>query len=274
MQTITHSLQHWWRARKSAQRMPVDKMLAQRTLKSLFQPMVILRNGEVLGHEALIRPPRSTGETTVTSLFEAAREQRCEPSLELGCLDQAVEQWMKERTRGTLFVNISAQTLVQQYGQQSECAVLEILRAHRFNPKRFGIDIGGYTRAVDTTRLAESLQRMRSAGVRIALDDFKASRHSLEVLSRIRPDFIKLAGRWTRHIESDDEVAKVIRSLVRLTHGQGCMLVAKSVESESQLLAMQELGVGMAQGYFLGSPADEPINSLNLRAQSVLADLH
>lgn len=274
MAALTQSLQHWWRARQSEQRMPVEKLLSQRTLKSLFQPIVELRNGEVIGHEALIRPPRSTGETTVSSLFEAAREQQCEPGLELGCVDQAVEQWLAERTRGSLFVNISARTLVQQYEQQTEDCILQILRKHRFNPKRFGIDICGYTRGVDIAKLAESLQRMRAAGVRIALDDFKASRQGLDVLTRLRPELVKLAGRWTRHIEDDEDVIKVVRSLVRLTYGNGCTLVAKSVESESQLLALQDLGVGMAQGYFLGSPAMEPISSLNRRAQSVLADLH
>ncbi len=274
MSTLTHTLQHWWRARQSAQRMPVERLLSQRSLKSLFQPIVELRNGEVYGHEALIRPPRSTGETTVSSLFEAAREQRCEPSLELGCVDQAVEHWLAERSRGSLFVNISAHTLVHQYEQQTEDCVLEILRKHRFSPRRFGIDIGGYTRGVDIAKLVESLQRMRAVGVRIALDDFKASRQGLEVLNRVRPDFVKLAGRWTRHVDDDEDVSKVIRSLVRLTHGNGCMIVAKSVESESQLMAMQELGVAMAQGYFLGSPAAEPITSLNRRAQSVLADLN
>ena len=90
-------------------------------------------------------------------------------------MDQAVEHWLAERTRGSLFVNISALHWSTSTNSKPR-TVSKILRKHRFSPRRFGIDIGGYTRGVDIAKLVESLQRMRAVGVRIALDDFKASR--------------------------------------------------------------------------------------------------
>ena len=245
-------------------------MLEKKSLDSVFQPMVDLRSGAIVGHEALVRAPRSLGDLPFSSLLGAAKEQHCQKQLELSCLEYAIERWLAERPKGQLFVNISAQTLVQLHESNAIDSLLLVLRKHKMQSKRMGLDITGYTRIPHLNTLVDALRLLRAAGLEIALDDFKASDSSMQVWTKVLPNMVKMAPRWTHEIDRNTENSRAVASLVRLTKNHDCLLLAKSVESESELRAMRHLGVDLAQGYFLGSPAADPITALNLRARAVL----
>jgi EAL domain-containing protein (putative c-di-GMP-specific phosphodiesterase class I) len=233
--------------------------------------MVELHNGAVFGHEAFVRAPRSLGELSFDHLLGAAREQHCQKQLELACLDYALEYWLADRPKGFVFGNISAQTLVQLHESAGIDALLQILRKHRVQPNRMGLDISGYTRIPRLDVLVAALQPLRVAGMQIALDDFKASESSMQAWAKVQPHIVKMAPRWTRNIDDDPENARVVTSLVRLSRGHNSLLLAKSVESEAELRVMRELGVNLAQGYFLGSPSLDLVTTVNLRARAVLS---
>ena len=271
MRLVPQNLQHWWRSRQDTSGLPhVGRMLEKKSLSSVFQPMVELGSGAIFGHEALVRVPRSLGELSFDSLLGAAKEQRCQKQLELACVDYAIETWMLERSKGQLYVNISAQTLVQLNESGAIDSLLQLLRKHKLQAKRMGLDLTGYTRIPHIGALVAALAPLRAAGVTIALDDFKASDSSMQVWSKVLPSVIKMAPRWTQNIDGNVENCSVVSSLVRLTKKHDCLLLAKSVESEAELRVMRQLGVDLAQGYFLGSPSPDPITTVNLRARAVL----
>ncbi|MES2950594.1 MAG: EAL domain-containing protein [Pseudomonadota bacterium] len=277
MRLWTQNLQHWWRARQNKDEVNgqprISELLEKKTLMCALQPMVDLRTGAVVGHEALLRTPRSLGDVTFDSLMGAAKEQHCQKQLELACVEYAIEHWLVERPKGQLFVNISAQTLVQLQESDAIDSLLVLLRKHKVQGKRMGLDITGYTRIPSVTVLQEALKPLRAAGMGIALDDFKASDSSMRVWTKILPNIVKMAPRWTQHIDSDRENSGVVSSLVRIAQNHDCLLLAKSVETEDELRTLRSLGVDLAQGYFLGSPATDPVSVLNLRARSVLTEV-
>lgn len=272
----TQNIQHWWRARQNpdgdgAPR--VSELLDSRSLATVFQPMVDLRTGSVVGHEALIRTPRSVGDWSYEDLLAAAKEQHFQKQFELGCLELAIEHFLADQPKGQLFVNISAYTLVQLHESGGIDTLLQVLRKHKLQPKRMGLDITGYTRIPSITTLVEAVQPLRAAGMAIALDDFKVSDNSMRVWTKLLPSIVKVAARWTRNVDTVTENSAMFNSLVRLTQNHDCVLLAKSVETEAELRTLRKLGVDLAQGYFLGSPAQDPISSLNLRARGVLTEV-
>jgi EAL domain-containing protein (putative c-di-GMP-specific phosphodiesterase class I) len=271
MRPWTQKLQQWWHSRRGDESVRVGAILKQRSLGSVFQPMVDLRTGAVYGHEAFVRAPRSMGELSYDHLLDAAQTQRCQNQLELACVDYAIEHWLVDRPKGLLFVNISAQTLEQLHTDASVDALLAVLRKHKVQPNRMGLDISGYTRISRLDALVDSLRPLRAAGMQIALDDFKASQASMKVWEKVQPHIVKMAPRWTRNTDNDPENARMVTGLVRISKGHKSSLLAKSVESESELRVMRELGVNMAQGYFLGSPSLDLVTTVNMRAQAVLS---
>ena len=275
MRFWTQNIQHWWRARQNpdddgAPR--VRELLESKSLATVFQPMVDLRTGAVMGHEALIRTPRSVGEWSYEQLLAASKEQHYQKQFELGCIELAIEHWLADQPKGQLFVNISAYTLVQLHESGGTDALLQVLRNQKLQPKRMGLDITGYTRIPSVTTLVEAVQPLRAAGMVIALDDFRVSDNSVRVWTKLLPGIVKMAARWTRNVDSVTENSAMVSSLVRLTQNHDCLLLAKSVETEAELRALRKLGVDLAQGYFLGSPAQDPISSLNLRARAALSE--
>ncbi|WP_170211614.1 EAL domain-containing protein [Rhodoferax bucti] len=264
------ALRTWARREGQAPRVRIMRLLAERSLEPVFQPLVDLRSGVLLGHEALIRAPRSLEVSGFDVLLQAAQTERCQKNFELACLELAMQQWTAQSGKDTLFVNISAATLVQLQESDASGMLLHLMRKHNMSPRRMGLDISGYTRVPQLEVLIQALRPLRDAGVTIALDDFKASENSMKVWAKVLPNVIKMAPRWTHNIGVDAEQGRVVSSLVRLTRNHNALLVAKSVETEAELRALQALGVDMAQGYFLGSPAEAPVRSLNLRAREVL----
>ena len=266
-----HNLQHWWHRRKHGELPHVRAILERRSLDSVFQPMVDLRTGAIIGHEALSRTPAGSADLPFDSLLGAAKEQRCQSQLELACLDYAIGHWLAGWGKGKLFSNISAKTLVQLHQSHEMDSLLQVLRQHKVQPTRLGLDISGYSRMLKIELLVDAIEPLRAAGITIALDDFKATHNSMGVWSKVRPDIVKLSSRWTRNLPTDPGINLAIGSLVRTAKKLNCALLAKSVESENELRAMRQLGVGLAQGHFLGHPAADPVMSLNLRAYAALA---
>nr|WP_315466101.1 EAL domain-containing protein [uncultured Rhodoferax sp.] len=263
-------VQRWFGAKTIQPRMQVMHWLAERALEVVFQPMVDLRSGVILGHEALVRAPRHLAHAGFQDMLEAAQRQSCLNKFELACMELAMEQWMASYGKGQLFVNFSAQTLVQLHASDAAGTLLELMHQHQVSPRRIGIEVNGYTRQASLDALADALRPLREAGVTIALDNFKATERSMQVWARVSPQVIKLSPRWTHNIVLDEGQSRAMRSMVRVSGSQHTLLVAKSVESEEELRMMRVLGVDMAQGFFLGSPAEEPVPSLNLRARGVL----
>lgn len=261
-----------WLRRSEARQAPLRVMdlLAERALEPMFQPMVDLRSGVLLGQEALVRAPRRLADASVEALLEAATRERCLKNFELSCLELALTQWFAHGGKGQLFVNFSAQSLVQLQESDAAGMLLHLMRKHQVSPRRVGLDLSGYTRIPKIDVLLDALAPLREAGVSIALDNFKASENSMKVWGKVLPNVVKMAPRWTHNIAVDAENSRVVRSLVRLTRNHNALLVAKSVETEAELRTMASLGVDMAQGYFLGSPSPEPVRSLNLRARDIL----
>ena len=245
-------------------------LLANRSLRAVFQPLVEVRSGAIVAHEALARAPFSQPDLTVECMLRASQEERCLKNFELACVELAFERWVDSHARGQLFVNMSAVTLMLLHSADLSGLILERMRKHGIPPRRVGLDVTDYGLLPDLDLLVAALKPLRAAGMMVALDDFKPSDRGMQAWAKVLPNVVKLAARWTQNLAHEPEQAKTVESLVRLTRKHDSLLVAKAVESEDTLRAVARLGVNWAQGYFLGSPDSTPCHQLNLRARQVL----
>lgn len=245
-------------------------LLSGRSLRAVFQPLVDVRSGHIVGHEALARAPLTQPELTVERMLQASQEEHCQKNFELACAEQAFELWVAEGPRGQLFVNLSAATLIQLHASDLSGLLLERMRKHGLSARRVGLDVTDYGLLPDLDLLVAALKPLRAAGMMVALDDFKPSDRGMQAWAKVLPNVVKLAARWTQNLAHEPEQAKTVESLVRLTRKHDSLLVAKAVESEDALRTVARLGVHWAQGYFLGSPDSVPCSQLNLRARQVL----
>jgi diguanylate cyclase (GGDEF)-like protein len=248
----------------------IRSILGRDLLFPHFQPIVDTSGAAVFGHEALIRMPQDWPWRNPDTLFAAARREGCTVALELECLRLALRHWQAAPRRGWVFVNLSADGLVQAMLHQP----LESLLAY---PRHDGpalscvvVELTEHERVQDVDALQEALALLRRAGGALALDDFGDGRSSLRLWSELRPEFVKIDKYFVRHVHSSSHKLKTLRALQQLADSFGSKLIAEGVEDEEELMVVRDLGLHYAQGYYLGKPEPEAICELPAPAQAVL----
>jgi diguanylate cyclase (GGDEF)-like protein len=234
----------------------IQKLIGERALRTLFQPIIDGGTGTVFGHEALTRGLLSGLESPLT-LIETASRHGLILALETACIETALSAFHALRIEGRLFLNLLPQTLLESstfadwLGSQ--------LEAHRIDPHEVVLEITEHGRTADESRLAAAVRRLRAIGCDVAIDDLGAGSSGLKSWAEICPDYVKVDRYFVAGIERDPVRAEILRSLVDIGRVTGCRIVAEGVENPEQCALVRELGVEYLQGYFLGRPSRVPV---------------
>jgi EAL domain-containing protein (putative c-di-GMP-specific phosphodiesterase class I) len=224
-------------------------------LQAVFQPIVDLRDGSVVGFEALARGPQDLGLESPADLFAAARAQDQVTALDLACLSAALGG---ARAHGlasplSLFLNAEPTTL--------DTAELRSTSAGH------GLVVEVTERAL-TARpeaLLRSLEGLRTRGWGVALDDVGADSRSLALMSLLYPDVIKLDMRLMQR-RGDAEIATIVTAVGTESERSRAIVLAEGIDSEEQLAVARAWGATLGQGYLLGAPGPLPDGERSARA--------
>jgi EAL domain-containing protein (putative c-di-GMP-specific phosphodiesterase class I) len=113
----------------------------------------------------------------------------------------------------------------------------------------------------DYKRLNAAVNRLRALGVRFAVDDAGAGFASLRHILRLAPDFIKLDRTLIEGIESDRSRQALAAGLISFADKIDATIIAEGIERSAQVEALEELGVGYGQGFFIARPGPLPLNA-------------
>jgi EAL domain-containing protein (putative c-di-GMP-specific phosphodiesterase class I) len=130
--------------------------------------------------------------------------------------------------------------------------LLEEAGAAGIDPARITLEITESSLLLDRERVAERLSLLRAEGIRIAVDDFGTGYASLDYLTSLPLDFLKIDGGLVRHVADRKRDRIVAETLVRLARDLGLKSIAEGVETSEQLALLQDWGADCYQG-FLGS---------------------
>ena len=221
----------------------------------LYQPIVALDDGRIMGAEALVRwahPVR--GALAPDSFIPIAERTGLIVPLGRWVMRTAFAQlaeWMREHGEaapGVLNVNVSARDL-REPGFADEVAAL--LAAAALPADRIVLEITE-TMAVEPGQPVTTLHRLRALGVRISLDDFGTGHSTLSLLHDCPIDEIKLDRSFTQS-QIDDRVP-VSAAVIHLAQALGLHAVAEGVETADQAEQLLALGYIAAQGYHFARP--------------------
>lgn len=220
----------------------IERAVAGHGWHLVFQPIVDLATREVVGIEALARFTDPPDPPQVW--FAAAAEVGLGVELELAAADAALRAVRRIPPNAYLAINVSHRTVLSP-------TLLETLRPHA---DRIVVELTEHERIDDYEQLTTALDRLRSLGVRVAIDDAGAGFASLRHILNIRPDIIKLDIDLTRGIDSDPGRRALAVALISFAEEMGMTIVAEGVETDEELRTLQQLGVRLGQGYHLGHP--------------------
>lgn len=229
--------------------------VTQGTLEVWYQPMMHLEEGRYLAAEALVRLSDGKGKyysaAQVISLAErnGIVEEVGDYVLARACTfmkDHGVKLGIKR-----IGVNLSVQQLlvgnsaghllglIEETGVQPDCITLEITESILIQ-------------SID--RAAEVLERLRQAGVHIALDDFGVGYSSLNYLSNLPVDIIKIDRSLTQQILTNPKQYALLKSITDMAFVNGLEVVVEGVETQEEQKAIAASGVQYIQGYYYARP--------------------
>jgi len=192
------------------------QVLQDRQLHAVFQPIVDLRDGGVYAHEALIRGPTGTSLHSPDALLTAAAKEGLGYEFEMACIVTQLFAWGKLRQSGRLFLNISAEVMVELVAHRGIRHLLGQLSLSGVLPRHVVLEITEHERVKDMDRLGEVVSALRETGISIALDDFGDGRSSLRLWSQLRPEIVKIDKYFVQSISDNPDKLKTVRALLQI----------------------------------------------------------
>lgn len=219
-------------------------LLDRGELAVALQPIVDLRNGTVVGAEALLR---TTGPErfSPSDIFARAIAGGVALELELWSATEACRQRHRLPEGAYLSVNASPGLALTE-------GLLDLVDDHA--GPTLVVEITEHHQVPDYAAMARAMRRLRSNGTRVAVDDAGAGFSSLQHILELEPDIIKLDRELIKDIGGDRRRRALVRALVAYAAEIGSTIVAEGIETRAELLTLTELGIGFGQGYLLQSP--------------------
>lgn len=235
----------------------LSAMLAEKRLVSHFQPIVCLKDpGRIFAYECLLRGIDGGELVSPLRLYQAARATGAVDRLDAAARITAIQSAARSGVQADIFVNFCPRAIRQPH----ECLEETVWAASASGvpPERFVFEVVESDEIADVDQLVRILDYLRNAGCRVALDDLGAGYSSLNLLTRIKPDYVKLDMGLIRRVDTDQYKARVAGKLLELARELHVKTVVEGVETPGELRWSQEHGADYAQGYLIARPAAVP----------------
>lgn len=223
----------------------ISEVMSSGKMSIVYQPICDIQNGGITGFECLSRFA-STPYRTPDVWFKEADEVELGAMLEMAAIKLALTALAVLPEDVYLGVNASPATITSP----NFASIFEGLSL-----QRIVLEVTEHAEVKDYPALLSAIEPLRKAGVRLAVDDAGAGYSGLQHILRLRPDLIKLDLALTRNIDEDVARRALAAALVNFGEATDSKIIAEGVETISELNALKSLGVGKAQGYFLGRPS-------------------
>lgn len=231
------------------------RAVAERKFALSYQPKVSLANATLIGVEALLRWPRAGQESVPPSVFVPLLES-------LGLIDEIggwilvqalteTESLSTPAGRVRVAVNISPQQLARD---DFADRVLQLVEPIPGAAERLELEVTESMFMADPRKASASLERLRAAGMSVAMDDFGTGHSSLRVLSGLPVDVLKIDRSFVDDITTNRSHRLIVQTTITLAKSLGMKTVAEGVETAEQLEALRAMGCDVVQGYLISRP--------------------
>lgn len=234
------------------------EVLRNDRLVTHFQPIVSAADpSEVFGYESLVRGLDADGRLIPPGeLFGAARAADLLFTLDRQARLAAIRGAVGHGITDRLFVNFNPSAIyTPEFCLRTTFKAME---AAGLTPDRVVFEVVETDEVRDAGHLLGILDTYRRAGFRVALDDVGAGYGSLNMLTRLRPDFVKLDMELTRGVDRDPYKAAVAGKVLEMARELGVQTVVEGVETLGEWGWAKDHGADFAQGYLFARPAATP----------------
>ena len=232
------------------------KALERGELMLYYQPQVSLRDGTLVGLEALLRWNHpELGMVSPVEFIPVAEDSGLIVPIGRWVLHTACRQVAAWRDAGLGTVHVSVNLSVRQ--TKDSHLVHDIISALRENgiaPNQLELEITETVLMENVHANVDLLNRLQTAGIRLSIDDFGTGYSSMAYLKRFPIDQVKIDRTFVRDIPGDRDDEAIITAIIAMAHSLGLSAVAEGVETEQQLEFLRNAGCDIMQGFYFAQP--------------------
>jgi EAL domain-containing protein (putative c-di-GMP-specific phosphodiesterase class I) len=228
------------------------RILHETLLTTHYQPIVDMEQGSIMGYEALTRGPLNTDFEMPKALFSCSESARLSSQLDDLCRRHAVRNARGLTLDKKLFLNSLPESLgTAGFVERSLKGVLEEMA---LQPSHLVLEITERTAIEDFEEFGRELDRIRRQGFLVAIDDVGTGYSSLQTITEIQPDFLKIDISLIKNIHQSLIKQELVTSLLQVAARIGAQVIAEGIETEQECAAVRSCGVRYGQGFYFARP--------------------
>ncbi|MFP7478659.1 EAL domain-containing protein [Terribacillus saccharophilus] len=229
------------------------EIIQKGAFQSFLQPIISMKDEGIFGYEHLLRADKR--EVSPAALFNFAAEAGLTSMLDQRARTSAVRKRAQEAVPAGVksFINFLPSTIynpdfclrqtfrtVDEYGIDPKDLVFEVVETEKLD---------------DVARLQRIFKRYKQEGMMVALDDVGAGYSTLELLKELEPDFVKIDRAYISYCDSDPQKQEFLYKVMSVAGLLGTKVLAEGIERQEELSFCKQIGMDLAQGYFIGKPS-------------------
>ena len=224
-----------------------------------LQPKVSLHTGKVVGAEALVRWIKADGTMVMPGKFIDIFERNgFITKVDFAILDQVMEYLRDALAQGEEVVPISV-NFSRRHNEYADFVpnILKRLKDYKVPSDLLEVEVTESVFMSDLNKLTNNLETLRDRGVEISVDDFGSGYSSLNLLSKVTVDTVKLDKQFlddTMNSEREETALTIIKYLTKMLRHLGFKVLAEGVETSEQLEMLRLADCDIVQGYFYAKP--------------------
>jgi EAL domain-containing protein (putative c-di-GMP-specific phosphodiesterase class I) len=244
-----------------------NTILDTQNIRMVYQPIVSLFDGSLLGYEALTRGPENSAFHSPSVLFEFAEKKGFLYELEKLAREKAIQNSILQHKQQMLFINISSPVICDPKFKAGQ--TLEVLQQKGLNPSNVVFEITERSSIEDFTLAKKVLEHYRNQGYKIAIDDAGAGYSSLQAIAELQPDYIKVDRSLVENIHKFKIKEYIMETFVTFAQKMNIQVIAEGIENEEEMMKLSRIGVHYVQGFLLGLPEPHAV-TINERLTTMI----
>jgi diguanylate cyclase (GGDEF)-like protein/PAS domain S-box-containing protein len=221
-----------------------------------YQPKVDLRDGRIVGAEALLRW-RLPGHGDIPPSHFIPLAEETNLILEVGewVLNRVCQDYRDLQQTVTTPGRISLNLSLKQLRQASFILRFRsVFRKHGVSPTCFELEITETTLMADSKRTLHLLDELYAMGLHLSIDDFGTGYSSLSALQQFPIGTLKVDQSFVRDVDDDESDATIVRTVIEMGRSLKMNVIAEGVETLGHLHFLRRHHCGFGQGKLFGEP--------------------
>jgi len=228
----------------------VKKAIEDFRIISYFQPIVNNKTEAIEKYESLVRLVDENGDILPPFFFlDVAKEGQYYSDITAIVLRNSFNAL--KNTKMNISINLSALDIEKASTREE---LYKLLEEYKEDAHRVVFELLEDENVHDMKTIKEFIQKVKSAGVKIAIDDFGAGYSNFERLLEYQPDILKIDGSLIKNIETSEYSLAVVKTIVTFAKSQNIQTIAEYAENKEIFEILKSLDVDFSQGYYFGKP--------------------